>query len=96
MCLVELEAGVDDVAGLVGLEVLAGEVVHDGLVAALVGDEVDVVPEVAEGGERDHVLQAGHPRRLRELVVVLEVVQNHVHRRRRPVGQADRQTRPRV
>ena len=83
--LVELQPRVDDLSRPVGLEELAGEVVHDGLVAPLVGDEVDVVAEVAEGRERDDVLQAGHPRRLRELVVELVVVYHHVHRRRRPV-----------
>jgi hypothetical protein len=84
--LVELQARVDDLSRpVVGLEVLAGEVVDDGLVAPLVGDEVDVVAEVAEGRERHGVLQAGHARRLRELVVELVVVHHHVHRRRRPV-----------
>ena len=60
-------------------------VVDDGLVAPLVGNEVDVVSKVFERRERDGVLQAGHARRLRPLEVVLEVVHHHVHRRRRPV-----------
>jgi hypothetical protein len=83
--LVELEPGVHDFAGLVSLKVLPGDVVRDGLVAALVGDEVDVVTEVAERRERDGVLQAGHARRLGELGVVLVVVHHHVHRRCRAV-----------
>jgi hypothetical protein len=83
--LVELEPGVHDFAGLVSLKVLPGDVVHDGLVAALVGDEVDVVTEVAERRERHGVLQAGHARRLGELGVVLVVVHHHVHRRCRAV-----------
>jgi hypothetical protein len=56
-------------------------VVYDGLETPLVGDEVVAVTEVGVGGGWVGVLQAGHARRLAELVVVDEVVQ----RRRRTV-----------
>jgi hypothetical protein len=86
--LVELQPGVHDFAGPVSLKVLPGDVVHDGPVAALVVDEVDVVTEVAERRERNGVLQVGHARRLAELGVVLVVVHHHVHRRCWAVGLA--------
>ena len=90
MHLVEQDPAVGDGAVGVGGEVGAADVVDDGLEPPLVGDEMVVFAEVGLGGQRVGVLQAGHARRLRELVVVDEVVQHHVHRRRRPVRLAAR------
>lgn len=83
--LVEQDPAVLELAVAVGGEVGAADGVYDGLVPPLVRHEVVVLAEVGVGGRRLRVLQARHARRLCELVVVYEVVQRHVHRRRRPV-----------
>lgn len=83
--LVEQDPAVCVLAVAVGGEVGAADGVYDGLEPTLVRDEVVLLAEVGVGGRRLRVLQARHARRLRELVVVDEVVQRHVHRRRRPV-----------
>lgn len=72
--LVELDPRIYDVSGLVGTQVLAGDVIYEGFESPLIGDEVRVVPEVGEGGRGLGALQAGDARRLGELVVVPEVV----------------------
>jgi hypothetical protein len=86
--LIQHDPGICDFAAVVGLEVTATDVVYDGLETPLVGDEVVAVAEVGVGGGWVGVLQAGHARRLAELVVVDEVVQRHVQRRRRTVRHA--------
>jgi hypothetical protein len=90
MHLVEQDPEVLELAVAVGGEVGAADGVYDGLVPPLVRHEVVVLAEVGVGGRRLRVLQARHARRLRELVVIYEVVQRHVHRRRRPVWLAAR------
>ena len=90
--LVEQNPAVWELAVAVGGEVGAADGVYDGLEAPLVRDEVVVLAEVGVGGRRLRVLQARHARRLRELVVVDEVVQRHVHRRCRPVRLAAMQS----
>lgn len=79
--LVEFEPGIYYGTRFVHLEVLPGDVIHDGFVASLVGDEVHVVAEVVERRQWLRVLQARHAWWLGELVVVIVVVYHHVDRR---------------